>query len=211
MPVSRGPCGTQPRQLGTKLAWRTGFAKSEVVTTPFFRSGLSALLGSATLLVTLLGAPSTQAKTAIGLDLDYAVPIDSDVNSGGGFAIRVGQQFHPPLIVLVPELVFASHSFSDDGPTVYEGLAGLRFGLGEVIRPGVFAHLGIGRTTGWAKDTGFSYDGGAFLDLTILPLLDLGVHGAYNRMNLGDVRLPNNESVAALQWITLGVHAALIF
>jgi hypothetical protein len=177
-------------------------------TSPSARFGLSAVLaGSAVLFATLFHAPSAQAKTAIGFDLNYAAPIDSDAKSGGGFAVRLGQQFHPPLLVLVPELVFADHSFSDDGPTTYQGLAGLRLGVGEVIRPGVFAHLGFGHMTlpdPAPSHTAFTYDAGAFLDLTILPLLDLGVHGAYNRLNSG-------KGVDDFAWATVGAHAALIF
>ena len=174
---------------------------------PFISFGFSAALtGSAVLVATLFSA-SAEAKTQIAADLDYAAPIDADSDSGGGFAIRLGQQLHVPLIVLTPELVFADHTFSDNGPTAYRGLAGLRLGIGEIIRPGVYGHLGFGSLSlpDPAPDhTAFTYDAGVFLDLTILPLLDIGVHGAYNRLNSG-------EGVAAYEWATLGAHAALIF
>jgi hypothetical protein len=164
------------------------------------------LAGGVALTVTLAAAPA-QAKTAIAADLDYAVPIDWDAGSGAGFAIRVGQMLRLPLIVLTPELAFTDHSFADNGPTAYRGLVGLRLGLGEIIRPGVYAHLGLGHLTlpsPLPSHTAFSYDAGAFLDLTVLPLLDLGVHGAYNRLNAG-------EGIEAFDWVTIGAHVALVF
>jgi hypothetical protein len=154
-----------------------------------------------------LNAAPAHAKTAIAADLDYAAPIDSDLKSGAGFAIRVGQQLHAPLVVLTPELVFSDHTFADDGPTAYRGLAGLRLGFGEIIRPGVYGHLGFGSLSmpdPVPSHTAFTYDAGIFLDLTILPLLDIGVHGAYNRLNAGD-------GVSAFEWGTIGAHAALVF
>jgi len=172
------------------------------------RVGLSAALtGSLVFVATIFNAAPAQAKTAIAADLDYAAPIDSDMKSGGGFAIRVGQQLHVPMLVLTPELVFSDHTFADNGPTAYRGLAGLRLGVGELIRPGVYGHLGFGSLSmpdPVPSHTAFTYDAGIFLDLTVLPLLDLGVHGAYNRLNAGD-------GVPTFEWATIGAHAALVF
>jgi hypothetical protein len=171
-------------------------------------SQLAAVLvaSPAVLAITFAAAPA-QAATAIAGDLDYALPLDSDeADSGGGFAIRIGQQVRLPLIALTPEIGFTYASFSE-GPTAYRGIAGLRLGVGEVLRPGVFAHLGIGRLSlpdPLPSHTAFSYDAGVFLDFTLLPLLDIGVHGAYNRVN-------GKDEVSAFEWVTLGAHAALIF
>ena len=109
------------------------------------RHGLRALGVSA--LVFLLWSGSAAAKTTVAGDLDYAAPIDSAANSGWGFGVRLGQQFHLPLVVVNPELGFDYHSFSDDSsPKTYRGIAGLRIGIGEILRVGPFAHLVI--TTG---------------------------------------------------------------
>lgn len=170
-------------------------------------SGLgAALAGGASILAVLFHAAAASAKTAIAADLDYAVPIDSDADSGAGFAIRVGQLLRLPIVAITPELAFANHTFAD-GPTAYRGLAGLRLGVGELIRPGVFAHLGLGHLTlpsPVPSHTAFTYDAGIFLDLTVLPLLDLGIHGGYNRLNEG-------KGVPAFEWVTIGAHAALVF
>jgi hypothetical protein len=164
----------------------------------------------AILLVVAFTTQPSRADTAIAADLDYAIPVDSNADTGAGFGIRVGPQFHVPLLVLTPELAFTYHGFAGDfGPRVYRGTAGLRVGVGEVIRPGVFAHLGVGRMTADspvvdAAHTAFTYDAGIFLDFTLLPLLNIGVHAAYNHLN--------GESTSAnFQWVTLGAHAALVF
>jgi hypothetical protein len=163
------------------------------------------LAAGAALFALTLGARSASASTAIAGDLDFAVPINSQLDSGAGFGIRLGKQLHAPLAVLTPELGFTYHGFS--GLTAYRGVAGLRLGVGEIIRPGVFAHLGVGHLTAPSpapSSTAFTYDAGAFLDFTLLPLLDIGAHAAYNHVNAKD-------PVGAFQWATVGVHAALIF
>lgn len=154
------------------------------------------LIAFGTLLVT---ASPSRADTQIGADLDYARPINSDVDSGGGFAARLGWQLHVPLLVLTPEGVFNYVRFSGSGgPSVYRGLGGVRLGLGEVLRPGVFGHAGVAQ-----RSADFTFDVGAFLDFTLLPLLNVGVHVAYNRIRGGDD--------PSFQWLTLGAHAELIF
>ena len=164
------------------------------------------------LALTFTAAPS-QAEIAIAADLDFAIPVDSDAESGGGFGIRLGYQLKVTEVFLTPELAFTYHAFSGDfDPTVYRGLAGLRLGIGKIIRPGVFGHLGIGR---FAIDvpflddidishTAFTYDIGAFLEFVLLPLLNLGVHAAYNHINSGN-------HAPGFQWVTLGAQAALVF
>ena len=50
---------------------------------------------------------------------------------------------------------------------------------------------------------GFAYDLGLFFDFTLLPLIDLGVHAAYNQLTAG-------SDDPAYHWLTFGAHAALI-
>lgn len=150
------------------------------------------------------------ADEAVAFDLDYAAPIKVDhVSSGWGFGIRLGSQTKLTPVVVTPEIGFTYHGFTGDaGPKVYRGIGGLRLGVGEVIRPGVFGHFGYG----WSKvefagqkDTSGSltYDVGAFLDFTLLPLLNFGVHGAYTQWTGGDK--------PSFQFATVGAHAALVF
>jgi len=165
--------------------------------------------GAAFLVLAACASPAF-AEGMAAFDVDYAAPMDSEgVSSGYGFGVRLGGQVHAPLIVLTPELGFAYHRFSGVAKQVtYGGIAGLRLGIGEVIRPGAFAHIGYGaRKTelpGRADDSGaLTYDVGAFLDFTLLPVLDLGVHGAYNNWT--------GSGQPSFPFVTVGAHVALIF
>jgi hypothetical protein len=155
-------------------------------------------------------ANQARADTAIAVDFEARVPLDLDnVSSAPAFGIRLGQQLHLPLITLTPEIGFNWGAFGD-GPTIYRGILGGRVGIGEILRFGVSAHFGLGHFS-WefageeASRTGLTLDGGLFLDLTVLPLLDIGVHIAYGRM-AGDT----DEGVEPIQWLAFGLHAALI-
>jgi hypothetical protein len=177
--------------------------------------------GWATRLALVLGAvlcswalpPSAaHASTTIAGDLDLQVPISiNDVTTGGGFGIRLGQELHLPLVVLNPEIGFTYATFSkDDSPTVYRGIAGVRLGIGELLRFGLLAHVGFGYAN-WKLDThnlshsGFTYDAGIFFEITALPLLNVGVHAAYNHMAEKD-----ETQRDPLQWLTLGAHVTLV-
>jgi hypothetical protein len=162
---------------------------------------VSAWLGSAN---------SAHAETAIAADFEARIPLSlDDVTSGPAFGIRLGQQLHLPLITLTPEIGFNWGSFSD-GPTIYRGILGARVGIGEILRFGVNAHIGFGHYS-WEiatvdeSHTGFTLDGGLFLDLTILPLIDIGVHASYARIS-GD----EEKGLEPVQWLAFGLHAALI-
>src|SRR5690349_16783399 len=89
---------------------------------------------------------SANAGATVAADLDYAHTIDPDVGSGWGFGVRLGEDFHVPALVATPEIGFTYDTFSDaPGPTAYRGIFGLRLRFGEVLRPGIFAHAGLGR------------------------------------------------------------------
>jgi hypothetical protein len=173
------------------------------------RGSMALVAGAASALALSLWSTPAQAKTTIAGDLDYAAPIDSSAHAGWGFGIRLGQQIHFPLLVFNPELGFTYHGFTQDSsPKVYRGIAGLRLGFGEIIRPGVFGHIGLGRLDlGGVPDrshTALTYDLGAFIDFTALPLLDIGVHASYDR-------LTEDSSGPTFQFFTAGAHAALVF
>lgn len=170
------------------------------------RASFAAAL-SAVAVSTFFFSRSAEAAPTIGADLDVTFPTHSRGDSGGGFGIRLGQQLHVPLAVLTPEIGFSYHNFSGDfGPKIYRGLFGLRLGFGEVLRPGAFAHVGIGHFVPTFGDNrnAFAFDAGGFLDLTIIPLIDVGAHAAYNRVDA-------DYSSGAYGYVTVGLHAALVF
>lgn len=171
---------------------------------------LRAGLGALALVASLGGvAGKARADVAIAADLEADVPVDLDaIDTGPGFALRLGYQVHLPLLTFTPEIGFHYASF-DPEPTLYRGIVGARLGFGEVFRFGVFAHIGYGHASidtpiGDVSHSAFTFDAGAFLDLTILPLIDLGIHVGYGRLS------PESDE-DALQWVPLGVHAALVF
>jgi hypothetical protein len=154
---------------------------------------------------------AANADFLLGADLDIAPALTGGdaANVGGGFAGRLGAQFGVPMLTLTPELVGSYHSFGGDAHArVYRGQAGLRLGVGEVVRPGIYSHIGVGRLNADApyeglERTAFGFDAGGLLDITPLPIIDIGIHGGYNHL-FGD----DNP---AFKWVTLGVHVDLVF
>lgn len=151
-------------------------------------------------------ARSVRAETVVAAELDFATPVNSDADSGAGFGLRLGQQFRlPPIVTITPELAYTYHDFSPR-PVAYRGVAGLRLAVGEILRPGVFAHLGIARLIQESPApavTDLSFDGGAFLDFTLLPFVDLGAHAAYNHVE-------PSGTTPSFAWLTLGLHVAFV-
>jgi hypothetical protein len=142
---------------------------------------------------------------------DIVITDLSDDNSlsfaGPAVALRLGYTFKGPMIRLTPEGKLA---FESPGtPNAFAVLGGARLNVFEVLSPAVFAHAG-----GMVGDIrGFVWDAGLGLDLTIIPLLDVGVYGAYYRtggasLNFGDASLATRDSYS---WLQFGVQAALHF
>jgi hypothetical protein len=145
------------------------------------------------------------SRTHIAVDFDFGGAIDEPgAESGGGGAIRLGQELDLFLVSLTPELGGSYHAFNGYADNkLYAGFLGGRLGFGKIIEPSIFAHVGVGHLSGEQARTAPIMDGGLALDLTILPLIDLGVHGAYN------VLFPRGDG-STLDFYTLGAHAALV-
>ena len=174
------------------------------------RFTLRAAVGPAVFALSMLFARSARAEGAVAGDIDFAAPIDSSYASGAGFGLRLGYHAHVPFLIVTPELGFSYHGFGGDySARVYRGIAGVRLAIGEILRPGVFAHIGLGRlqADGPLPDpthSALSYDAGAFLDFTLLPIINIGAHAAYNRLDASD-------GLGAVDWMTLGAHAEVVF
>lgn len=153
-------------------------------------------------------AAGTAHATELAADLEYDIPTDSDLDSALGFALRLGWQLHLPALVITPEVGYHHAAFGDDA-TLNRGFVGARIAIGEIFRVGAYGHVGIGNVAfsvpGPNEDvTDATYDVGAFVDFTLLPLLNIGVHAGYGRVKGGD-------DFDALEWVPIGVHAALVF
>jgi hypothetical protein len=144
----------------------------------------------------------------IALDLDYAASIgDHEVNNGGGGALRLGSQHDFGLITLIPELELEYHDFgarTEKDATVFAGKLGGRLRVLKIVEPGVFAHIGLGNIGGneTYSHLGAAADAGITLDLTILPLIDLGLHWQWNRIFGG--------YDSGFSYTTAGLHVALV-
>jgi hypothetical protein len=146
-------------------------------------------------------------RGTIALDLEYAGGISNDyIEGGGGGALRIGSEHDLILVTLIPELSLGYHSFSGVGryeAKSYTGMLGGRIRFLKILEPGIFAHAGIGHIDDYESHTGFAMDVGATLDFTLLPLIDLGVHAAWNRVF-------ETSDHDGLSYGTTGFHVALV-
>lgn len=144
------------------------------------------------------------SKTHIAVDIDFSNALDAlGTTTGGGGALRIGQKFKLLFVSLTPELGGSYHAFGGDDETrLYSGFLGGRLGFGKMVEPSIFAHWGIAHLEGLQTRTGSVLDGGLAIDVTVLPLIDFGVHGGYNVMS--------NADGAPLKFMTFGVQAALV-
>jgi hypothetical protein len=146
-------------------------------------------------------------RGTIALDLDYAGAISNDyIEGGGGGALRIGSEHDLVLVTLIPELSLGYRSFSGVGryeAKTYTGMLGGRIRFLKILEPGIFAHAGIGHVDDYESHTGFAMDIGATLDFTLLPLIDLGLHAAWNRVF-------ESSDHDGLSYGTTGFHVALV-
>jgi hypothetical protein len=161
----------------------------------------------------------------LGFDLEGALPVNpptvpggnqAAVGGGGGFKVRVGEQFRFPGVRFTPEVGYgfdhlwaadnAGNGFSEDMNRIF---AGARLGFGRIIVPVIYAHLGYG----WRQDNapngiitgangGLAFDVGGALDLRVVPHFGIGVHLEYSQ-----ITTENDQP----QWVAIGAHADLIF
>lgn len=146
-----------------------------------------------------------RADIEVGGDVDYALPTNEDLSSGGGFAVRLGNRFDGHFSSVTPELSLSYHSFS--GFSAPRGAGGVRLAIGSLVMGGLYAHAGLARLTGNEldrADLAFALDVGGFLDLAALDSFHVGAHAAYNR--LSDTELDDS-----LVFATFGLHAEVFF
>ena len=135
--------------------------------------------------------------------------IGDEGDTGAGVDLYFGPRLDLGLLALTTELSGGYHDFGGDiDPTVYRGMAGGRLGLFTVIRPSIFAHIGVGHLTWEAPGnddsrTNVATDVGAALDFTVLPLVDLGVQLSYNTIAGG-------SGGPAFDWTQFGVHVIFV-
>jgi hypothetical protein len=146
-------------------------------------------------------------RLTLAVDFDYASAIKNDrIERGGGGALRIGSELDMFIVTMIPELSLGYHHFGGErnyDANTFEGLLGGRIRFLKILEPGIFAHIGVGRLGGYDPHTGLAFDMGVTLDFTLLPLIDLGIHGAWNRV-FGD------SDHDGLSYGTAGFHVALV-
>jgi hypothetical protein len=146
-------------------------------------------------------------RLTLALDLDYTGAINNDfISNGGGGALRIGSELDLFIVTMIPELSLGYHTFGGDrnyDATTFTGMLGGRIRFLKIIEPGIFAHAGVGRLSSYEPHTGLAFDAGVTVDFTLLPLIDLGLHAAWNRV-FGD------KDHEGLSYGTTGFHVALV-
>ena len=194
-------------------------------------TGRHTLMAAALLIATVaaLSAPdeARAGDLILGAEASYGAPSGdwAETTSGGaGLQLRLGYALPVPGIRLIPEVLGMQQEFgtlSDPqtpaagdvtGYSAFIGAAGLRVGLEGPISPAVFGHYGFGELESVAsgvQQEGTYYDVGAALDLTILPLVNVGVHGSYHVLEIDTdaARAP----VAENAWTSFGAHLEVVF
>jgi hypothetical protein len=158
----------------------------------------------------------------IGADLEGALPLNmptssgSSVTGGGGFKIRVGEQFRFPGLRVTPELGYGfDHLFAQDqadpnevyGQDLHRVFAGARLAFGRVLVPVIYAHGGFGwrgtdNPNDQGNDNGFMFDVGGAVDLRVIPHFGIGAHVEYDQ-----IFTPLDQP----KWLALGLHADIVF
>ena len=155
---------------------------------------------------------SAAAETVIGVDLNFNDSVIGDeATNGAGVDVFFGPRLDLAILTLTTEISGGFHDFGGDlDPTVYRVMAGGALGIGAIIRPSVFAHIGAGHLRfddPFGQDrtgrTNITADLGAALDFTILPLVDLGIHGSYNV-------LAGDDDYDAFEWLQAGAHITFV-
>jgi hypothetical protein len=168
------------------------------------------LLSPLILAATLLVAHSARAEKQISLDVEAALPANDGHDDGWGLGARVGNKWDLVLISLTPEVGFNYHAFGGSPDAeAFAVVAGGRIGIGFVIEPSAFIHAGIGHVgygtaAGDYSRTSLAYEGGLALDLTLLPVIDIGAHAAL-------AGIAGDADEDAFSWLALGGHVSFNF
>lgn len=146
-----------------------------------------------------LSSKAARASISLAADVNTGVSLASE-GSGFGHGIdgRIGKRFDLLILKLTPE-VGAGYFQLPSGDSMIRGFAGGRIALGLLLEPFVFTHIGYGRPGVDEQALGF-WDVGGGLDLSLIPLLTMGLHVSYHQTTTG-----------SRVWLLGGLHAAFTF
>lgn len=181
------------------------------------------ITGSAAALVALCGAArEARADVMLGADVALGIPIDQApqryLSTGAGFDLRGGYRFRIPYlgVSITPEV---AAGYTDLGSHLVRVRPGLRLGVGRILTPYAYGHVGwaftsfdplgakdTAGTATWVGTHGLSFDAGAGLDVAILKRLSIGAHLGYNVVNV-DV----GTTAFRAKWMSFGLNAGVHF
>jgi hypothetical protein len=167
------------------------------------------------------GEREARADVALAADFDIGIPVDQApqryLSTGAGLDVRLGYRFRIPYaaIAIVPEL---AGGYTDLGAHLVRVRPGLRIGIGRLLVPYAYGHVGWAWTsfdplgsrdaspsTPFVSAQGASFDFGGGLDITILRRLTVGAHIGYNIVDVGTTTRPTLDWRS--KWMSLGLNA----
>lgn len=179
--------------------------------------------GAAFAAALLAGAREARADVALAGDFDLGIPVDQApqryLGTGAGFDFRAGYRFRIPYqhIAVTPEL---AAGYTNLSAQLIRVRPGLRVGIGRLLVPYLYGHVGYGWTSfdpigtrntvpdaPTVSSHGLSFDFGAGLDVTILRRLTVGAHLGYNVVNVGTTERTLLDWRA--KWMSIGLNATL--
>jgi hypothetical protein len=168
----------------------------------------SAATGVALLFSTTSSSAASGVTVAVEVGPEF-VPADDELDSsqwGLGVAARLGYTLDSGWIALTPE---GKIGFQSPGtPNSFALLGGARLNLFKGLSPAVFAHAG-GLT---GELSGFVWDVGVGLDLTLSPVVDVGIFGSYSQVGNASFSSTRFDYESTdWQWVQFGAQCAIHF
>lgn len=173
---------------------------------------------SLVMLAVTLTPCTASADILIGAGAEVAVPLGDDLGDHGvGFGLDAFVAYILPLPFLdIAVGADGGYTWFSEGDTDFtldigQILGQLRVGADlVVVKPEVFAGVGYGWLSGAGSDFvkehgGLSWQVGASLGFSGLPLVSLGLHAAYNEIHYDDGTEP------VYQWVDVGLNAQISF
>lgn len=149
------------------------------------------------------------AQNEFSVDVEAAFPSTDGVDNGWGAGARLGHEWDLVLISLTPEIGGNYHSFGGGDASSYAVFGGGRVSIGFVLEPSAFIHAGVGHfrydtLVGDVSQTSLAYELGLALDLTILPVIDIGAHATW-------AGVAGDSDIDGLNWLAVGGHITFEF
>lgn len=171
----------------------------------------STLFSLALFLAALFASRSASAQNQVSVDAEAAFPGNDGHDPGWGVGARFGHKWDLVLVSLTPEVGVNYHNFSGaPEASAFAAVAGGRISIGAILQPSAFIHAGIGHV-GYDRAvvadysrTSLAYEGGLALDLTILPVIDIGAHATL-------AGITGDADEDGFSWLAVGGHVSVNF